>query len=63
MIFSYQSYFVEIHIPEINYSISLHNSLSNRTHLPLTTACSTAMLASLFIPVKLKVRVWLERPS
>ena len=31
--------------------------ISNRTHLPLTTACSTATLASLFIPVKLKVPV------
>ena len=31
--------------------------ISNRTHLSLTTACSTTMLASLFIPVKLKVLV------
>lgn len=29
----------------------------NRTHLPLTTPCTTATLASLFIPVKLKVLV------
>jgi hypothetical protein len=37
--------------------------ISNRTHLPLTAACSTAMLASHFISVKLKVPFWLERPS
>jgi hypothetical protein len=36
--------------------------IGNRTHLPLSTACSTVTLASLFIPVKLKVLVQLERP-
>ena len=37
--------------------------ISNRTHLTLTTTCSTATLASLFIPVNLKVPFRLERPT
>jgi len=41
----------------LDWSATCAPPISNRTHLPLTTVYSTAMLAFLFIPVQLKVLV------
>jgi hypothetical protein len=44
-----------ITLPSLDWPATFAPSISNRTHLPLTTACGTATLASVFIPIKFKV--------